>query len=52
MLDLINSLLGFNLTDTFGEYFSFLIVVLFAVISVEFFVQLFLIFWRWLFRVK
>lgn len=52
MLEFINSLLGFNLADVFGEYLSCLVIVLFAIISVEFFIQLFLIFWRWLFRVK
>ncbi len=50
MLDLINALLGFNLIDTFGDYFACMVVVLFAVISVDFFIQLFLVFWRWLFH--
>lgn len=50
MLDLMNALLGFNLTDVFGVYYASFVAVLFAVIATEFFVQLFLVFWRWLFH--
>ena len=50
MLDLTKALLGFNLIDTFGDYFACMVVVLFVLISVDFFIQLFLVFWRWFFH--
>lgn len=52
MLDFIDSFLGFSLIDTFGEYIACAVVILFVVISVEFFVQVFMVFWRWLFHAK
>lgn len=48
MIDFINTLLGFSVLDAFGTYFGYMVVLVFAVMAMEFFVQIFLTFWRWL----
>lgn len=48
MLEFINTLLGFSVLEVFGEYFGYMVIVLFAVLAMEFFSQVFLSFWRWL----
>jgi len=52
MLDFINALLGFNVLEVFGTYFGYMVIVLFTVISLDFFIQIFMVFWRWLFHDK
>lgn len=52
MLEYINTLLGFNLFDTVGVYYGSLIIVIFAVIAIDFFIQVFMAFWRWLLHDK
>lgn len=52
MVEFINSLLGFNVLETFGDYYGYMVIVLFAVVSVDFFIQIFMAFWRWLLHDK
>lgn len=52
MLDFINAFLGFSVLDVFGIYFGSMVVLVFAVMAMEFFVQIFLAFWRWLLHEK
>ena len=52
MLDFVTQFLGFNPVDMLGSYTGYTIILFFAILSIEFFVSIFLIFWRWLLRVK
>lgn len=52
MLDFVTQFLGFNPVDILGSYAGYAVVLFFAVFAVEFFVSIFLTFWRWLLRVK
>lgn len=52
MLDFVIQFLGFNPIDVLGSYAGYTVVLFFAVFAVEFFVSIFLTFWRWLLRVK
>lgn len=52
MLDYINALLGFNVLEVFGNYYGYMVIVLFSVVAVDFFIQVFMTFWRWLLHDK
>lgn len=52
MLEYINTLLGFNVPEIFGTYYGYMVIVLFAVMAVDFFIQIFMTFWRWLLHDK
>lgn len=47
-----SNIVGFNPIDVLGSYAGYTVVLFFAVFAVEFFVSIFLTFWRWLLRVK
>lgn len=52
MLDFVTQFLGFNPVDVLGSYAGYAVILLFAIFAIEFFVSIFLTFWRWLLRVK
>lgn len=52
MLNFVNSFLGFNVLDVFGIYFGYMVIVLFAVLSLDFLIQIIMVFWRWLLHDK
>lgn len=52
MLEYINLFLGFNIQDVFGEYYGCVVIVLFGVMALDFFIQVFMTFWRWLLHDK
>lgn len=52
MLDFVIQFLGFNPIDVLGSYAGYAVVLFFAIFAVEFFVSIFLTFWRWLLHVK
>lgn len=52
MLEFVIQFLGFNPVDVLGPYAGYAVVLLFAIFAIEFFVSIFLTFWRWLLRVK
>lgn len=52
MLNLINEFLGISIIETMGIYLGTFVVCLFGFLALEFLIQLVLIFWRWLFRVR
>lgn len=52
MADFVNAFLGIDVFNTAGNYIGMLIVFAFSFLAIEFLVQMILIFWRWLFRVK
>lgn len=52
MLNFINALLGFDVSQVFGTYFGYMVIVLFSVMAVDFFIQIFMTFWRYLLHDK
>ncbi|MCM1191050.1 MAG: hypothetical protein NC123_04380 [Butyrivibrio sp.] len=52
MLEYINTLIGFDLFDTIGPYYGAMVIVIFAVMAIEFFTQIVMTFWRWLLHDK
>lgn len=48
----LEEFLGVSLIDTMGVYLGTLVTSFFAFLALDFLIQLLLIFWRWVFRVR